>query len=473
MTTRVLSDRRLLVLAILLSALVSAATIISGFLWYTLAAFVCLLLFTLFLVNVRWGAYVLLLASACTAISFEVGPFTVRPEQVITLILAVIVFIFLVSGKRPVYTTALDWLILSYLLVNVISSLLHSPDVRTSLQKCALLTITFTAYFVSTQIITTRKVLSGLVSFLIVLGVVEAIYGIVSVALFTSGVDIGGAHAPYGDVYARGTFIEGNIFGSFEMMVALILTSFLLSKHFSERRGMILIALVITLVASIMSFTRAAWLGFIAGFAAYIFFLRRGLLVRAIRLLPLILITVLLLGTAAYSLSISIRKGSVSLMDLYIDRFQKILDYRATNSSSARVIVWEESIRLWHRNPILGNGTDSIKSLAVGSNIPMFGTEYWIPNSLILALHDTGIVGLALFCAIQVVFLMKLRRAMRKTSSAYHQAVLEGFFAAFIGAQLAYFFTNAFWLIFIWIFMAIGISCCRLALHPSTDPASD
>jgi len=176
------------------------------------------------------------------------------------------------------------------------------------------------------------------------------------------------------------------------------------------------------------------------------------------------MVSFVLLGAVAYSLSVSIKKGDVSLLEIYVERFRKIMDYRSTQSASSRVKVWQESIRLWRRNPILGNGTDSIKSLAVGTNMPMFGTEYWIPNSMISSLHDTGILGLAMFGSIQLVFLMKLRNAIRRTRSSYYQAVLEGFFAAFVGAQVAYFFTNAFWLVFIWIFMAIGISFCRLAV---------
>jgi O-antigen ligase len=158
-------------------------------------------------------------------------------------------------------------------------------------------------------------------------------------------------------------------------------------------------------------------------------------------------------------------------MDIYIQRFQKILDYRTTHSSSSRVEVWQQSIRFWKRNPILGNGTDSIKSLAVGTTMPMFGTEYWIPNSMILALHDTGLIGLALFCAIQIAFLAKLWISLQRTNDPYYEAVLEGFFAAFIGAQVAYFFSNAFWLVFIWVFMAIGISCARIAINDSRRAA--
>ena len=240
----ILTEKRpVYLIAFLLSAATALILFITGSPLLALAATTGALLFTVFLLKPEWGIYALVLASVCTAVSVEVGPFTIRPEQVITVLLAVIVFLFLISGKRSAILTSLDWLIVSYLLLNVLSSLLHAPDVKTSLQKCLLLTVTFISYFVGTQLITTQKILSHLISLLIGIGVVEAIYGIISVYLFTSGIDIGGAHAPYGDIYARGTFIEGNIFGSFQMIVGLILMSFLMSSHFKKWKSFLLIAI--------------------------------------------------------------------------------------------------------------------------------------------------------------------------------------------------------------------------------------
>jgi O-antigen ligase len=299
---------------------------------------------------------------------------------------------------------------------------------------------------------------------------VEAIYGIVSVYLFNSGIDVGGAHAPYGDTYARGTFLEGNIFGSFQMIISLILTSFFFSNHFKKWRALLLIALILVLLSSVMSFTRAAWLGFLAGGFCYLFFIRRSLFSRTLKHLPLVVIAIVLLGAFGYLMSVSIHKGSVTLLDLYTQRFQNLLNSQNTSSASFRIQVWKKSIEFWHRNPVLGNGTDSIKVLAIGTDTPMFGSDYWIPSSLIMALHDTGIVGLACFCAIQIVFLRQLFVSIRRTKDPYMQATLEGFFAGFIGVQIAYFFTNAFWLIFIWVFMSIGIACCRFSLILPEEP---
>lgn len=401
-------------------------------------------------------------------IAVEVGPVTVRPDQVVTLILAVVLFLFVISGKRPAVTTPLDLLLIAYLLLNVVSSLVHAPDLKTSLQRCLMLVITIGAYFVGTQLIRTQKILSKVILLLLVFGIVEALYGILSVYLLTKGVNIGGAYVATDDIYASGTFLEGNIYGSFQMMIALILMSFLFTGSFRPEKIWLLVALVVVLIASLMSFTRAAWLGFMMGSFSYVVFNRRKILMLVSKHLSVILTAILFLFIAGYSVSSFISTGSVSLLDRYEERVNRLLDY-SSGTGSARVEAWKHSIRFWKRNPILGNGTDSIKVVAKGSTMPVFGGDFWIPSSLILVLHDTGIIGLLCFCAIQIVFLWTVRRASKRATNPYDQAVLEGFFAAFVGVQFAYFFTNAFWLIFIWVFMAIGISCARLVPKVSAD----
>jgi O-antigen ligase len=420
------------------------------------------------LIRLNWGIYVLLIAAMLSFIAVDVGPVTVRPDQVVTLILALVVFLFVISGKRSAVTTSLDWLLIAYLLLNVLSSLVHAPDLRTSLQRCLMLAITIGAYFVGTQLIRTPKIVSKVIVLLIVCGVVEAFYGILSVYLLTKGVNIGGAYVATGDIYATGTFLEGNIFGSFQMMIALILMSFLFSGTFTPEKIWLLLALVVVLIASLMSFTRAAWLGFLMGSMSYVVFNRRKILLRVSKHLSVLLAAVLFFLIAGYSVSAFISRGSVSLLDRYSERVNRLLDY-SSGTGSARVEAWKHSIHFWKRNPILGNGTDSIKVVAKGSRMPIFGGDYWIPSSLILVLHDTGIIGLLCFCAIQIAFLWNVRKASKRATNPYDQALLEGFFAAFVGVQFAYFFTNAFWLIFIWVFMAIGISCARLVPKVSAD----
>src|SRR5262245_15041487 len=172
------------------------------------------------------GLYCLTIASLFSAVWVHVGPFRIRPDQVMVLIAGGILLIQLVAGTRYVVRTELTWGIAAYLLVNVISSILHSPDLKMSLQRCLLLAVTFSGYFVTTQLIQNEKTLRRMVSLLIAAGILEGVLGIISVPLLTMGIDTGGAETPYRDVYARGTFQEGNLFGSFEMMIGLILISF-------------------------------------------------------------------------------------------------------------------------------------------------------------------------------------------------------------------------------------------------------
>src|SRR4029078_4360162 len=132
MTTTLFSEKKFYFFAILFSSLAGAAVAILGSPWLSLAAILGLFLFTLLFLKPHWGIYFLVAASACTAVSLEVLQFTIRPEQIVTLILAVILLVLLLSGKRPARTTILDLLIVAYLLVNVVSSLYHAPDIRTS-----------------------------------------------------------------------------------------------------------------------------------------------------------------------------------------------------------------------------------------------------------------------------------------------------------------------------------------------------
>lgn len=418
---------------------------------------------TLFLIRQDWAIYALLLASLCTAVSLELGQFTVRPDQAVAITVLPSVFLLLGSGKRDFIRTELDALIILYLFCNVFSSLVNSPDPAMSFQKCALLAVTFLGYFLTTQLIRTRRILNRVLFLLLVVGSIEAIYGIVSVLLFTKGVNAGGAHAPFGDLYARGTFLEGNIFGSFQMMMALILISFLFSKEFASRRGLICVALAVVMIALMMSFTRAAWVSFVFGFLVYLLVFQKEKIRRQIRRLPVFLLGCLLVLSLAYGYSVTRRTNPQNLFDVYLARLVKVTDYKSRTASN-RLRVWAGAVQYWKLNPILGNGTDTIKVLARGTLMPKFGEDHWIPNSMLLALHDTGLIGLVVFLSIQIAFLSTVRRALRQNIRPFYRAILRGFFVAFLAIQFAYLITNGFWLLFIWVFMGIGMSCARLAV---------
>src|SRR5437773_2254875 len=95
----VANKRPVYLIAFSLSAATALILLIPGSPVLALVATTGALLFTFFFLKPEWGIYALVLASVCTAVSVEVGPLTIRPEQVITLLLAVIIFLFLISGS--------------------------------------------------------------------------------------------------------------------------------------------------------------------------------------------------------------------------------------------------------------------------------------------------------------------------------------------------------------------------------------
>jgi hypothetical protein len=455
----------LLIAAILLCSTAGIVSALFHSPFYLLGVILFLALMIVLALKPDWAIYTLLLASFCSAISLEMGPVTLRPDQVIAIAILPPLFLLLISGTRPLVRTGLDWLIFAYLFCNIFSSLLNSPDKAMSFQKCVLLIVTSLGFFLTTHLIDSRRRLNRVLVVFIVVGVLEALYSILSFALIQKGIDMGGTHAPYGVLYARGTFLEGNLFGSFQMMIGLILMSILFCRSLAEHRVLIVISLFTVLVALILSYTRAAWIAFVLGLVAYVLLFQRQLILRYIRHLPLVLVLCMFIAVMAYGFAMSRRIGSSNLLGVYVHRLTKIVDYRS-ETSSLRLRVWVGSIRFWLRNPVFGNGTDSIKVLAADTTLPKLGEGHWIPNSILLALHDTGVVGLILFLGIQISFLSHLRRAIRETTFPFYRSIMEGFFAAFIGVQLTYLFTNGFWLIFIWVFMGIGMCCVRFAVSP-------
>jgi O-antigen ligase len=417
------------------------------------------------------GIILLVLTSLFSGIKFELPPVTIRPDQIIALLLT-IVFVFLVRQKRlSLGISSLTLLIVLYLALNLISSLMHSLDLRMSLQRCLLLGITFSAYFLTERLITSKEFFYRLLKILLVAAFLEALFGTVSVILLPLGIETGGAYfAGTDQLYARGTMLEGNVFGCFMMMMGLVLQSMILSPAFRHRRGWLILILSALVTGAILSFTRAAWLSWVVGTLFYLFTLRKGRVKSLIVSSKWVLLALVLTLVFVLILSTQIKVHDVYLIDLYKDRASRIFEHKS-GTGLQRVVEWSEALRLWRESPWFGNGTDSVKILGVGTKIALSPGGYWISNSLILALHDTGIVGFVAFSAIQIYLFTRMWSAAKATHSVRDRAVLQGFLTAFLGVQIACVFTNAFWLIFVWAFMGIGHAAARLATSAVPAPA--
>src|SRR5262249_3022200 len=146
---------------------------------------------------------------------------------------------------------------------------------------------------------------------------------------------------------------------------------------FKKRREAIVVAFVLVLIASMMSFTRAAWLGLLIGSAIYLLLFRRNIFTIVLRNIHYFILFFVISGAASYFLFTTFKIGNLTLYEIYGERVNNILQYESGTGSS-RLLVWQEATRLWLRHPMLGNGTDSVKVLGSLTTMPKFGPTYWI-----------------------------------------------------------------------------------------------
>src|SRR5215510_8407935 len=102
--------------AILLVALCIVPLLLAGPKYLLLFTAAVLFFFILGL-HLNSAIYVLLLLSLFSFLSLDVGPVTIRPDQVFALSLFVILATLIISGKRPFIKTRLDFWIILYLLI--------------------------------------------------------------------------------------------------------------------------------------------------------------------------------------------------------------------------------------------------------------------------------------------------------------------------------------------------------------------
>jgi O-antigen ligase len=126
-----------------------------------------------------------------------------------------------------------------------------------------------------------------------------------------------------------------------------------------------------------------------------------------------------------------------------------------SSSASGRSVIFSAAISDWRHHPIFGLGTGSFNfGAASGQPHP------WLPNLTLLALHDTGLVGLTILVLLVAAFYLGTASALRSNGDFTH--VVVGAVAGFTSLLVAFQTTTGFWFAYPWIVAAVGIAAARL-----------
>ncbi|MEP6620176.1 MAG: O-antigen ligase family protein [bacterium] len=425
-------------------------------------------------VAIRWRRALLLslpFLVTLNGVPLSGGGVSLRLDQLVACLLMIPLLAGAVAGTRRVRLDAASVCLMALLATNVLSSVLNSPVPAYSIRQCVNLASTWVIYVLMLNFLESASELEEFLACVVWAAIAASATGVIAFVLAVSGASIGGAevstsaaenltHA-YG---AYGTMIEPNIFGSFTAANLLLCGAMLVGRsgESSPRisRTLLRWAVVFTGIGLVLSFTRGAWLGTVVGAACLIFAGRRTIRLRfrAGPLLASLVVTGVLLGI------LLVLPGETGTF------FRFKLANIVNPASQTALVRWFSSIVALDQaaqHPFIGWGTFSFAALtAQGVDFQQFENwrNLWIGNYLLLALHDTGVIGLVFLVGVVVTVLTSASRAIRAMARAqneYASRVL-GLTAAFASFLVAFLATTGLSLGYSWLFMGLLACYARL-----------
>ena len=345
---------------------------------------------------------------------------SVHFDQVIACLLTAAVGADVVAGVRRLRTDPVTWWLAGLLVVNLAASALNSPAPSYSLLECANLASVWVIYLLVINLVETGPQLESFFRRSLWAAAAEGCVSIAAYVLNVIGVPVGGADVsesaaerlttPYG---AYGTMVEPNIFGSFSaaylvLCVVLLMIAAQRPSAVPNARLLRWVA-VITAGGLVLSFTRAAWLGAAVGIAGFALFARPMLGVR-VRVSRALIPLGLALGAIIVLWFLPGNAG-----DLFRFKVLNLFNI-ASPTGVIRLLTYVAALEQSRQHLLIGWGTFSFAPLALqGSDFRQFDNwqNLWIGNYFLLALHDTGIIGLTLWVGLISTILVRGVRAVR------------------------------------------------------------
>ena len=417
----------------------------------------------LLLVSLRWplnGFIALMLATAIPHYPLQLNGWNARADHFAA---AAIIAIWVLgapfrNAQRPLRWITVDYLLAAYVLSNYLSSVLMSPERLLSLRWAVLTSLVVLPYFFIRVLAVRYGYVGRVFRYFLTVGVLAAAYGIFCFLLHrifgtTLGVELD-KYAPgipgyYGSLY------DSNNFGIYSASCSIMfLALYLFGKESYRRRCGF--AFLITAIAMVISLARAAMLGFTisAVFLGYLA-VRRGILSRRA------VFRLAALGSAGLliaSFAVGSQVGS---------RFSLIAGDNLAADSSVRGRVVEDLVAAEDISvhPILGNGTGSFHILFraedfKGIYASLEGADYSltdVENLPLRVLHDTGVIGFALFSAVFVFLALRIRKLIKQPSGEA-LPMLFALTAATLLDLVAFQFSDESLLAFFWIHVGLLVS---------------
>lgn len=407
------------------------------------------------------GVTTLIVAALLTRYRFDVGPVSIRPEQIAALAVAALGGFQLLIQRGRLHIPLAAWFALAWWGMNVISGLFFSPRLSTGIQNSIRLSLLALTFILIINLISNRRQWHLAVLIFLGAGIAEAAFGIVARALYPTGINLGVQVAwNFTEPIPYGTFEEGNLFGSHTASWAIVLSAMILAQglRFPNVRTLLepgeiltgnflkpllrLAGLIILLLALFLSLSRGAWLMFAAGIALLWMVYTWNAWHTVNRFL-------LFLAAAPFLIfSIAAIAPMLPSSWPFVDRIQSFLNLSSDATFSARLSDWVLAWDDWRLQPLTGWGPGSFYDI----HGELRARPAWISNLTLRLLQETGLIGLSLFLGFVLSLFLPVLKTLRSCRMRLDRMTLLGLSISLLVLWgLAYQSTDGIWLSASWV----------------------
>ncbi len=407
-------------------------------------------------ITFRWPAgavFTLVIASAMPRLVATVFGLHLRPEHVAIGLVLIVLCVQMFRKRIQCWPKIhyFDYFLLAYVALNFFTSAFTSPEPRMTLRWASLNAIVIAPFFLLRFLVTSRKKAYQAVEMLMWTGAAESAAGIVcflSNAMFHTTFGISAEQ--YGFIPGvYGTQYEANIFGSYCGCCAILFLAFFLLSQKSHRNRYIW-GMALCLIAALMSLARSVLLALpiAAAFVLWVVYKSGRVQFRSlVRLAAVVTVLVLLV--------------SPFIFNLVVERFSTIDidELSADNTTLTRVVQIAAGLEDIRMHPLLGTGTASFQLFFNWDDyMPGMGGDTdaggWLGNSPLRVLHDTGIVGLAIFLLF-LGFLVSASRKAFRIADPQTKVLLLALSGGLILYAITFQATEATMLAFTWVHLGM------------------
>lgn len=294
----------------------------------------------------------------------------------------------------------------------------------------------FVIFFAASAFIDSRTRLRGIVTFLVILGAVVALVGLIQ--HFVSPLKIYGFREPF-QALPFGPFIDRNHFAAFAVMILPLPSALLLERAVGrDRIPLYAGAIVLVVVATVMTGSRGALLTIVA-VAGFLVIVQaatsRQVHTGSVRRRWILIAAAFGMGAVLIFSLVLFLGGSGSL--------RRVAGQSPTEDAAGggRLHYWRATIKMFRDHPVIGVGLD-----AYGVAFPRYDTlngEFRIErahNDYLQTLAETGIIGSLIALAFVVILFWQGITAANRTRDPWRRAVTIGALAGCFGVLVHSFF---------------------------------